>query len=65
MIMSLAELFPERGTDTRRWYKLTVVPEGDTPNRLQNTSVTHHHNVDAAVTTVSMIVIMKRAPHCS
>lgn len=51
MIMSLARLFPERGTDT--------------PSRLENTSVTHYHNVDAAVTTVSMTVIMKQAPYCS
>lgn len=58
MIMSLAGLFPERGTDTtRRLYELMVVPEGYTPSLLENTSVTHHHNVDAAMTTDSIIVI--------
>lgn len=41
-------------SDTRRWYKLTVVPEGDTPDLLENTSVTHHRNVDAAMTTDGM-----------
>lgn len=41
-------------SDTRRWYKLTVVPEGDTPDLLENTSVSHRRNVDAAMTTDGM-----------